>query len=100
MPDIKISEVARLTGLSMRYWQRRALRGLECPSYAWQAELQNNIRRCMDVHRVRVSDASGISHPSRKPRLWIGRLCGQSENLRCPCPIPQWQQIAGLVVLF
>lgn len=27
MPDIKISEVARLTGLSMRYWQRRALRG-------------------------------------------------------------------------
>ena len=27
MPDIKISEVARLMGLSMRYWQRRALRG-------------------------------------------------------------------------
>ena len=42
MPDIKISEVARLTGLSMPS-------GLECPSYTWQADLQNNIRRRVNV---------------------------------------------------
>ena len=56
MPDIKISEVARLTGLSMRYWQRRALR-------AWPPTFpsKNNAKR------------KNLTRNSRESRKTVGR---------------------------
>lgn len=71
MPDIKISEVARLTGLSMRYWQRRALR-------AWPPTFpsKNNAKR------------KNLTRNSRESRKTVGTVSGTAQKQQRPPEFP------------
>ena len=75
MPDIKISEVARLTGLSMRYWQRRALRG-DMPGAHY---FETGNRRIYFVDRDRFTSSSASR---RLPIICTGGFSMRSDR---PC---------------